>query len=74
MYLDTHTGMWHKPITHGDIPVGRRSHSACKLAFKHIFYYCCHRFFVVLLLVWHHLPIQGSLKAVNIYAVAWEPE
>lgn len=28
MYLDTHTGMWHKPITHGDIPVGRRSHSA----------------------------------------------
>jgi len=36
MYLDTHTGMWHKPITHGDIPVGRRSHSACKSAFKHI--------------------------------------
>ncbi|XP_021921370.1 kelch domain-containing protein 3 isoform X2 [Zootermopsis nevadensis] len=28
MYLDTHTGRWHRPVTSGDIPIGRRSHSA----------------------------------------------
>ncbi|XP_049939658.1 kelch domain-containing protein 3 isoform X1 [Schistocerca serialis cubense] len=28
MYLDTATGVWHQPRTTGDIPLGRRSHSA----------------------------------------------
>lgn len=28
MYLDTKTGRWHRPVTAGDVPIGRRSHSA----------------------------------------------
>lgn len=35
MYLDTETRTWVKPATTGTIPVGRRSHSACK---KFVFY------------------------------------
>ncbi|XP_069675101.1 kelch domain-containing protein 3 isoform X2 [Periplaneta americana] len=28
MYLDTKTCRWHRPVTAGDVPIGRRSHSA----------------------------------------------
>uniref|UniRef100_A0A1B6DWJ7 Kelch domain-containing protein 3 n=2 Tax=Clastoptera arizonana TaxID=38151 RepID=A0A1B6DWJ7_9HEMI len=28
MYLDTRNAQWHRPVTMGDIPIGRRSHSA----------------------------------------------
>lgn len=28
MYLDTRTRRWHRPVTSGDVPIGRRSHSA----------------------------------------------
>lgn len=28
MYLDTFTGRWHRPVTSGNVPMGRRSHSA----------------------------------------------
>lgn len=31
VYLDLKTNHWHLPITTGKLPVGRRSHSACKL-------------------------------------------
>lgn len=31
VYLDLKTCTWHKPSTIGHIPLGRRSHSACKL-------------------------------------------
>lgn len=30
-YLDLNKMVWHKPQVGGDVPVGRRSHSACKL-------------------------------------------
>lgn len=30
VYLDTSTMTWHKPETKGELPIGRRSHSACK--------------------------------------------
>lgn len=28
--FDTHEHSWIKPVVSGDIPVGRRSHNACK--------------------------------------------
>lgn len=31
MYLDTDTCMWVSPVVNGDVPRGRRSHSACEL-------------------------------------------
>lgn len=30
IYFDTESNRWYKPITTGDIPRGRRSHSSCK--------------------------------------------
>nr|CAD7572769.1 unnamed protein product [Timema californicum] len=30
MYLDTATNRWHRPVTHGNTPIGRRSHSSCQ--------------------------------------------
>lgn len=59
MYLDTRTGRWHRPITSGDAPVGRRSHSACKEASKHICYQYSHKVCVLQFL----LPLQTTLPA-----------
>lgn len=42
-YLDLNTLVWHNPQTTGDIPSGRRSHSACKMSFLVLYVYkYCH--------------------------------
>lgn len=37
-YLDLNTLVWNNPQTTGDIPCGRRSHSACKFCYDFIIF------------------------------------
>ncbi|KAJ9595231.1 hypothetical protein L9F63_013468 [Diploptera punctata] len=42
MYLDTITGRWCRPATYGDIPIGRRSHSASLQYRQHVVIISCY--------------------------------
>lgn len=37
MYLDLTNSTWYTPVVTGKIPMGRRSHSACKFTMVHFF-------------------------------------
>lgn len=46
-YLDTKNHKWVLVDATGDIPVGRRSHSACKFALYHTLIFFCHIFWLI---------------------------